>query len=155
LKFLNNKFDQLDLYITSWMARYGIISLRISLGLIFFWFGFLKFFPDLSPAQALATATISKLTFNLIPPHISLSILALWESVIGLGLIIGKGLRIILFLLFVQMLGTITPVFLFPREVFTHVPYAPTLEGQYIIKNLILISSALVIGSTVRNRRSE
>ena len=154
MKFLNNKFDQLDLYITSWMARYGIISLRISLGLIFFWFGFLKFFPDLSPAQALATATISKLTFNLIPPHISLSILALWESVIGLGLIIGKGLRIILFLLFVQMLGTITPVFLFPREVFTHVPYAPTLEGQYIIKNLILISSALVIGSTVRNRRS-
>ena len=154
MKFLNNKFDQLDLYITSWMARYGIISLRISLGLIFFWFGFLKFFPDLSPAQALATATISKLTFNLIPPHISLSILALWESVIGLGLIIGKGLRIILFLLFVQMLGTITPVFLFPREVFTHIPYAPTLEGQYIIKNLILISSALVIGSTVRNRRS-
>ena len=136
------------------MARYGIISLRISLGLIFFWFGFLKFFPDLSPAQALATVTISKLTFNLIPPHISLSILALWESVIGLGLIIGKGLRIILFLLFVQMLGTITPVFLFPREVFTHIPYAPTLEGQYIIKNLILISSALVIGSTVRNRRS-
>jgi uncharacterized membrane protein YphA (DoxX/SURF4 family) len=148
----HQKFDRLDYHITNWMARYGIISLRISLGLIFFWFGFLKFFPGLSPAQSIATATISRLTFDLIPPHVSLWILALWESVIGLGLIIGKGLRIILFLLFVQMLGTITPVFLFPGEVFSHIPYAPTLEGQYIIKNLILISSALVIGSTVRNK---
>jgi hypothetical protein len=59
-------------------------------------------------------------------------------------------MRFTLLLLFAQMLGTITPVFFFPAEVFTRIPYAPTLEGQYIIKNLVLISAGLVIGATVR-----
>ena len=48
------------------------------------------------------------------------------------------------------MLGTLTPIVLFPHEVFTHVPYAPTLEGQYIIKNIVLIGAAMVVGATVR-----
>jgi hypothetical protein len=51
------------------------------------------------------------------------------------------------------MLGTITPIFLFPQEVFARIPYAPTLEGQYIIKNIILISAGIVIGATVRGGR--
>jgi hypothetical protein len=61
-------------------------------------------------------------------------------------------MRFTLFLLWLQMLGTITPIFFFPREVFTAVPYAPTLEGQYIIKNIVLISAGLVIGATVRSK---
>ena len=69
---------------------------------------------------------------------------------IGLGLIFGVWMRVTLLLLFVQMLGTMTPIFLFPNEVFTRIPYAPTLEGQYIIKNLVLISAGIVIGATVR-----
>jgi uncharacterized membrane protein YphA (DoxX/SURF4 family) len=143
-------FDSVDARITDWMAKYGILLLRVSLGVIFFWFGFLKFFPGLSPAQGLATKTIDVLSFGMVPPNISIIILAAWESVIGIGLISGKFLRIILFLLFTQMLGTITPIFLFPSEVFTQIPYAPTLEGQYIIKNLVLISAGLVIGSKVK-----
>ena len=59
-------------------------------------------------------------------------------------------MRATLLLLFLQMMGTITPVFLYPGEVFTRFPYAPTLEGQYIIKNLVLISAGIVIGATVR-----
>ncbi len=48
------------------------------------------------------------------------------------------------------MLGAALPVVFFPNEVFNYIPYAPTLEGQYIIKNIVLIGAALVIGSTVR-----
>jgi len=143
-------FNRLDIHITSWMARYGTLLLRISLGVIFFWFGFLKFFPGLSPAEGLAVQTIEKLFFGLIPPNASIVVLATWECVIGLGLIAGKWLRAILLLLFMQMLGTVTPIFLYPHEVFTQIPYALTLEGQYILKNLVLISAGLVIGATVR-----
>ena len=148
-------FEAIDARITDWMAKYGILLLRVSLGVIFFWFGFLKFFPGLSPAQGLAARTIDVLSFGMIPPNVSIFILAAWESVIGIGLISGKFLRIILFLLFTQMLGTITPVLLFPSEVFTQIPYAPTLEGQYIIKNLVLISAGLVIGATVKKVSSK
>jgi len=143
-------FEQIDTAITRWMARYGVVLLRISLGIIFFWFGVLKFFPSLSPAQDLATRTIEVLTFGLVKPDVSLPVLAAWECLIGLGLISGRFMRVTLLLLFVQMAGTITPLFLFPSESFTQFPYAPTLEGQYIIKNLVLISAGLVIGATVR-----
>lgn len=146
-------FDRVDRRVTAFMARQGIRFLRISLGLTFFWFGFLKFFPGLSPAQALATATIEKLTFGLVPPAVSIIVLATWETLIGLGLMSGIALRTTLFLLFTQMLGTMTPLLLFPDACFTHVPFAPTLEGQYIIKNLVLISAGLVVGATVRGGR--
>jgi uncharacterized membrane protein YkgB len=139
-----------DIQITRWMARYGVVLLRVSLGVVFFWFGVLKFFPGLSPAQDLAIRTISLLTFGLVPPPVTLFILAAWECVIGLGLITGVWMRATLLLLFLQMLGTLTPLFFFPAETFTRFPYAPTLEGQYIIKNLVLVSAALVIGATVR-----
>ena len=143
-------FDRLDQKITAFMARYGIVLLRVSLGLVFFWFGVLKFFPGLSPAQELATRTIGLLTFGLVPAQTAIILLAIWECLIGLGLIFGLFMRVTLLLLFVQMVGTVTPVFLFPDEVFVAPPYAPTLEGQYIIKNLVLISAGLVIGATVR-----
>jgi uncharacterized membrane protein YphA (DoxX/SURF4 family) len=147
---VTERFEQADVAITNWMARYGILFLRIGLGIVFFWFGFLKFFPGLSPAENLATRTIEMLTFGLIPPGISLPLLATWESLIGLGLIFGVFMRATLLLLFLQMLGTITPIFFFPQEIFTVFPIAPTLEGQYIIKNAVLISAGLVLGATVR-----
>ena len=146
-------YNQVDDRITLFMRLYGILFLRISLGIIFLWFGFLKFFPGLSPANQIATMTIIKLTFGIIKPGISIVILATWETLIGLGLISGKFSRITLFLLFTQMIGTMTPLFLFPADTFSQIPYAPTLEGQYIIKNLVLISAGLVVGATVRGGR--
>ncbi|MFN0156944.1 MAG: DoxX family membrane protein [Bacteroidota bacterium] len=139
-----------DVSLTRWMAHHGVRALRVSLGLVFFWFGVLKFFPGLSPAQDLATRTIDVLTFGMIPSTVSIPILATWECVIGLGLITGWFVRATLFLLFAQMVGTVTPLFLFPHETFTQFPYAPTLEGQYIIKNIVLATAAIVIGATVR-----
>ena len=144
--------DTLDEKIVAWMARHSVQFLRLSLGTVFFWFGVLKFFPGMSPAQELATRTIHVLTFGLVPAHITIMVLASWECVIGLGLLTNKFMRATLFLLFVQMLGTLTPLFLFPSDAFQHVPYSPTLEGQYIIKNLVLISAGIAIGATVRTR---
>jgi uncharacterized membrane protein YphA (DoxX/SURF4 family) len=135
------------------MARNGILLLRVTLGIIFLWFGVLKFFPGLSPAQHLAGDTVAVLSFGLVSPAAAVGILAAWESLIGLGLLTGVFLRGTLFLLWLQMLGTITPLFLFPELCFRVYPVAPTLEGQYIIKNLVLISAGIVIGGTVRGGR--
>jgi uncharacterized membrane protein YphA (DoxX/SURF4 family) len=150
---INEIFDRVDTRITTWMARYGLVFLRISVGIVFLWFGFIKFFPGLSPAQDLATRTIEILSLGLLPARTALLILAAWETIIGVGLLFGLFMRATLLLLFLQMLGTLTPIFLFPNEVFTQIPYAPTLEGQYIIKNMVLISAGLVLGATVRGGR--
>lgn len=150
---LSSAFGMIDRTLTAWMARHGIALLRISLGLVFLWFGALKFFPGLSPAQYLAARTIEALTLGLLKPATSVAILAVWETLIGLGLLSGLFLRGTLLLLWLQMLGAITPLLLFPAEAFTRFPIAPTLEGQYIIKNIVLISAGLVIGATVRGGR--
>lgn len=150
---LYNRFQTIDRRITRWMAKNGITLLRISVGIVFFWFGVLKFFPGVSPADELATRTISTLTFGVVPPDISRPVLATWETIIGLGLITGLYMRITLLLLFVQMLGTVTPLVLFPNETWTRFPIVPTLEGQYILKNIVLVTAALVIGATVRGGR--
>jgi uncharacterized membrane protein YphA (DoxX/SURF4 family) len=128
-------FDRLDVVITTSLARVGVPVLRIGLGLVFLWFGALKFFPDLSPAQDLATRTISQLTLGAVGPDISLPILATWESLIGLGLLSKRFLRTTLLLLAVQMVGTVMPLVLFPAETFTRLPPDPvdsTAEHQPI-----------------------
>ena len=150
---LRNNYDQFDTALTEWMARNGIRLLRFSLGVVFLWFGALKFFPGLSPAQTLAGTTMSALSFGLLSPETAVFILAVWECLIGIGLLTGYFLRATLLLLWLQMLGTITPLFLFPELCFTVVPIAPTLEGQYILKNLVLVAVAIVIGATVRGGR--
>ena len=147
---LERTYDRLDARITRFLARAGVPTLRVGLGVVFLWFGALKFVPGLSPAEELATRTIAQLTGGAVAPSTSLPILAVWETLIGIGLLSGRFLRATLFLLAVQMAGTIAPLFLFPGETFTAFPYAPTLEGQYIIKNIVLIGAAMVVGATVR-----
>jgi uncharacterized membrane protein YphA (DoxX/SURF4 family) len=143
----------IDIQITAWMAKHGVTFARLALGVVFFWFGALKFFPGLSPAEQLAGRTIEHITLGMVTPNVALPILATWECVIGIGLFSGVALRATLLLLFVQMLGTLLPLALFPAETFTKFPLAPSLEGQYIIKNVVLISAAIVVGATVRGGR--
>jgi uncharacterized membrane protein YphA (DoxX/SURF4 family) len=147
---LSPTYDRIDRRITGWMAAHGLTALRLALGVVFLWFGLLKYGPGLSPAETLAGRTIETLTMGLIPVSIAVPVLATWEVAIGIGLLAGRWMRVTLLLLFVQMLGTITPLFLFPQETWVHFPYAPTLEGQYIIKNIVLISAGIVLGATVR-----
>ncbi len=145
---LETQFDRVDRAITTWMARYGLLVLRIGLGIVFFWFGALKLEPGLSPAEDLVRETT-----YFVDPDWFLPVLALWEMAIGLGLIAGKFMRVTLLLLFLQMPGTALPLVIKPDAVWTTFPYGLTLEGQYIVKNLVLIGAGLVLGGTVRGGR--
>ncbi len=149
------RLDPVDVHITAWMAKRGVTLTRIALGVVFLWFGAIKFVPGWSPAADLATRTIEQLTFGVVTPALGLPVLAAWESLIGLGLLTGRYLRFTLLLLFVQMPGTMLPLLMFPAETFTAFPHSPTLEGQYIIKNLVLVGAAIVVGATVRGGRLE
>lgn len=144
------RFDSGDRAITRWMARHGVTLLRWSIGVIFIWFGALKLVPGLSPADEIATDTAMALTFDLFSEDFVRIALALLEIVIGVGLILGRFLRLTLLLLFGQMAGTLTPLLLFPERIWTDFPFVLTLEGQYIVKNAVLISAGIVIGATVR-----
>ena len=149
---LSSGFESADRRITAWLGRHGVMLSRISLGIVFLWFGALKFFPSLSPAAELASRTIETITLGRVPPEPGLLVLAAWESLIGLGLLTGRFLRVTLLLLALQMIGTMLPLVLFPNETFVIFPFAPNLEGQYIIKNLVLLSAATVVGGTLRGR---
>ena len=147
--------EPVDERITRWLSLHSVPLLRISLGLVFAWFGALKLIPGASPAAGLVGDTLSAMSFGLMRPELSLPVIGLWEVAIGLGLLSGKFLRLTLLLLALQMVGTLTPLFLFPDRTFNWLPFAPTLEGQYILKNAVLIAGALVVGSTVRHRAGE
>ena len=153
MKPRGKRFNRIDKELTHWMAEHGLKLLRISIGVIFTWFGILKFFRGLSPAESLAITTIDILSFGLIPENVIIYGLATWETLIGIGLLFNIFMRETLLLLYLQMLGTFAPVFLLPNEVFAKFPYALTIEGQYIFKNLVVISAGIVLGATVRGAR--
>ena len=150
--------DRIDRRIAGWMRDHAIVFLRVSLAIVFIWFGGLKLF-GASPANDLVTRTV-----YWFDPKWFIPVLGVWEVLIGvcmlwrplirvsIGLLTHKFIRVTLLLLWLQMLGTITPLILFPSETWLHFPIAPTLEGQYIIKNLVLISAAMAVGGTVRPR---
>src|SRR4051794_36006237 len=152
--FDGEKKQKIHALITTWISHNAFTCLRISLGIIYFWFGVLKFFPGLSPAETLAAKTISHLSFGYVPSFISLRLLATWECTIGIGFIISRNMRMILLLFFLQMPGTFLPLIFFPHETWANL-FVPTLEGQYIIKNLVLISSGLVVGATIWKPHTE
>lgn len=129
----------------SFIERHGLYVLRVSVALVFFWFGFLKFFGSTSPAEDIARDTIALITLDLIPPRISLWLLAILECSIGIGLLWRKWMRFVIPVLYFQMAGAVLPLFAFPDQCWNGW-FVPTLLGQYIIKNTILISAALVLG---------
>lgn len=144
---LRERIDRLDRLIARTMDRIGTRLLRWALGLIFIWFGALKVV-DMSPAADLVRATVA--WFPLITPDQFLTILGVWEVIIGVCLLIRPLIRLAIFLLFAQMAGTFLPLVMLPSVTFTTPPFGLTMEGQYIIKNLLIIAAALVIGGTVR-----
>ena len=149
-KVARKYFDGFDLSVSRWMAYTGMPFLRVGLGVIFFWFGALKLFPGLSPAEGLVRNTV-----YFIDPGFFVPVLGVWETLIGLGLVLGKFMRTTLFLLFLQMPGTALPLILLPEVVWNVFPYGLTIEGQYIVKNLVLIGAGLVLGGQVRGREEK
>ena len=129
-----------DLKLIIFLNRVSLPALRFSLGIIFIWFGVLKVFGD-SPANDLITKTVY--WFN---PDVFIPILGIWEAAIGLCLLVPSFIRVGLFLLALQMPGTFLPLVLLPEVCFVSIPFNLTLEGQYIVKNLVLIGAAMAVG---------
>ena len=136
-----------------WIGRHGVLVMRLSLGVIFLWFGALKLFPGFSPAEGLAGRTIQQLSFGLVAPALGVPLLGVFETLLGLSLLTGYALRLTILALLAHMAGTAAPFLLLPEVTFTTDPLSLTLEGQYIIKNLVLISGALVVGTSIRPRK--
>ncbi len=119
--------------------------LKISIGIVYFWFGALKFFPELSPAEGLATDTITELTLGIIPAEISIILLALLEVSIGIFFILNLHTKKVAIAALAHLACTFTPLFFFNDISFNGYPIFLTLIGQYIIKNLIIIAALLLI----------
>jgi len=134
-----------NLMIRTYRNIRNIDIMLVSIGVVYLWFGILKFFPSMSPAEELAKNTINKLTFELIPSQISFYTLAIWETSVGIMLILGIFKRYALFLALVHMFFTFTPLILFPEISFKYLPFSFTIIGQYILKNIIIVSAILVL----------
>ncbi|WP_228239028.1 DoxX family protein [Allomuricauda sp. M10] len=119
--------------------------ISIAIGFVYLWFGALKFVPNLSPAEGLAKNTIHQLTFGLLPDEVSIILLAIWEVGLGILLISQLYRRIAVIVAIVHMVLTFTPFLFFPDEVFGTGPFALTLVGQYIVKNVIVLAALLSI----------
>jgi putative oxidoreductase len=139
--------------VMEWLARYSVDLLRISVGLVFLAFGVLKFFPGLSPAQELAGRTVEILSLGLVPDQVAVLMVATLETTIGLLLVTGRWLRLGVALLILAMVGILSPLVLLPDELFRGRIYAPTLEGQYVLKDVVLVSAAFVIAARALGAR--
>lgn len=138
------RLKRLDDAIAGWMDRWSVPVLRLAIAIVFIWFGALKVL-RISPAGDLVAATV-----YVVPAELFVPVLGVWEVLIGLCLLYRPLVRVGIFLLFFQLPGTFLPIVLFPEVVFTVFPYGLTVEGQYIVKNLVIIGAALSVGGTFR-----
>ena len=134
-----------DLILASRQKIRQIPLIPVSIGLVYLWFGSLKFFSGVSPAENLAKDTIEHLTGGLILPEISILLLAIWETLIGILLICNFWYRFALNLALIHILFTFSPFLFFPDLLWTDAPFGLTLLGQYIIKNIVFLGVLLVL----------
>lgn len=142
--------DRLEVTAHRWLIAYSLVLLRLSLGAVFLGFGVLKLFPGVSPAQNLVETTTSILTFGLIPGSVALVGIAALECTIGLCLISGRAMRPAIYLLAIELVGILSPLVLLPSRMFSGPHHAPTLEGQYVLKDIIVVAATLVLATTLR-----
>ena len=139
------EFERLDKRIATWMQTWSLPIVQSAIGVVFIWFGALKII-GISPAAELVEKTV-----YFFPPELFVPILGVWEVLIGLFFLYRPLIRLGILLLFLQLPGTFLPIILLPEVVFTTFPYGLTVEGQYIIKNLVIIGAALVLGGSLAN----
>lgn len=142
-------FSEIDRSISQRMYALSDPIIKISFAIIFIWFGILKPL-GLSAAAPLVLKTVDWMP--LFPAEGWLKIIGVWEVLIGVFFLFRKTIRLAILLLFLQMGGTFLPLFILPDITFQEngVPFLPTMEGQYIIKNLLIIAAALVVGGRLR-----
>jgi uncharacterized membrane protein YkgB len=134
--------DRAATRLAPWLARHSVDILRISLGLVFLGFAALKYFPGVSPAEGLAVRTVETLSLGMLSGYGALVATAIVETFIGITLITGKLLRVGLVVLGGAMVGILSPLLLFFGDLF---PGAPTLEAQYVLKDIVLVAAGLVV----------
>ncbi|GAB2627949.1 hypothetical protein GCM10027168_69570 [Streptomyces capparidis] len=122
---------------------HSLTALRVSVGLVFLCFGALKLFPSASPAEQIATRATSKLTLGLLPSEVLLPLLGAAEVCLGLALLTGILLRHALAVLYLHMAGVLSSIVLLPEDMWHN--GVPTLEGQYVLKNAVLITACLAV----------
>jgi uncharacterized membrane protein YphA (DoxX/SURF4 family) len=138
------RLQQLDQRLVRWLSRYSIGALRVSLGLVFLGFGVLKFFPGASPAEELVTRTLTTLSMGAVSDYAALPVTAVAECFIGLTLVTGRWLRLGLVVLGGSLVGIMSPLILFYSDLF---PGTPTLEAQYVFKDIVLVAAGLVVAA--------
>lgn len=121
------------------------VFLRLAVGYVYLHFGLLKFFPDLSPAELIATQTIMALSNNLLDATTAQLYLAILETTIGLGMVFQVFPRTVFVLFMLHMLGTFMPIVYLPEYSFKIAPFAPTIEGQYVLKNLVFVAAGWTV----------
>ncbi len=142
--------DNIVTGLAAWLAKHSIGILRVSLGMVFLAFGVLKFFPDASPAQALVERTLDTLTFGLLSGERALLVTAVAECFIGLTLVTGMLVKAGLVVLAGSLVGIMSPLVLFFGDLF---PGTPTLEAQYVFKDIVLAAAGLVIAARTLGAR--
>lgn len=123
--------------------RHGHNAHRLSLGLIFIWFGLLKPFGEKTTTSLLAH------TIYFFPPELILPMLGWWEVAIGLTLMFKPLVKYSIILQFVRIPGTILALIIHPKICFVHIPFVPSPEGQYLIKDIIILFAGIAIAGTV------
>ncbi len=144
---LHPKVDAFDLAISRFMHRWGHFLHRVMLGGLFVWFGLLKVFGEKSATSIIADTVYAGSPDRVVP------ILGVWEALIGLCLLWRPLIRVALLLLALRLVGTLLALILEPDVCWTSTWGVPTIQGQYLIKDFILFSAAMVIGGTVREER--
>lgn len=147
MRTMSYRFVKLENVIHRFLVRYSTGLLRVAVGAVFLGFGVLKFFPGVSPAENLVIATTDKLTFDLVPGHAALVGIAALECFVGLCMVARRWMRLAIWLLALEFVGILAPLLLLPGRLFSGPHHAPTLEGQYVLKDLILAAAGMVIAA--------
>jgi uncharacterized membrane protein YphA (DoxX/SURF4 family) len=139
------RFEGVDARIRTALNSVGIAALRMSVGLVFVWFGLLKIF-DVSPVSDLVAQTV-----YWFDPDVVVPALGVFEVVVGGLLLLGKALRTALALFAAQMLGTFLVFIVLPDVAYRDGnPLLLTVEGEFVVKNLVLLAAGVVVGARVR-----
>lgn len=139
--------EKIDTKVIGWLGRIFIPFARLALFIVYFWFGILKVFNS-SPAGPLANALTAK-TIGVQNFSVAFHTLGLVECLIGILFLFPKATRIVIPLLFLHLIIVCSPLVLVPHLAWSHF-LVPTLDGQYIIKNVII--GALAIGIAAQTK---
>lgn len=127
------------------LSQYSVSIMQRTFGIVFLAFGVLKFFPGASPAEELARMTIEKLSFGILSGYPAVLFVAIAECIVGITMITGLFYRFGVVVLGMSLAGIVSPMILFTDRLFPG--GLPTLEGQYVFKDLILVGGALVLAA--------